>query len=131
MRPKPNATRLGETIPFYFIHYQGWKDRWDEWVGDDRILKFTDKNKQFQQSLKLERQKRKRGPKSSSKVPGPGGSSSKKRKLENFSLKQVEFPLILQKKILEDFEQIVQQKCVCVFFFFFFFLSSFNFVFNI
>jgi len=114
LRPKPNATRLGEMIPFYFIHYQGWKDRWDEWVGDDRILKFTDKNKQFQQTLKLERQKRKRGPKGNKNQSSSSSSSSssKKRKLDKLSLTQMDFPLILQKKILEDYEQIVQQKCI-------------------
>ncbi|KAK6461147.1 MRG-domain-containing protein [Scheffersomyces coipomensis] len=29
----------------YFLHYQGWNSKWDEWVNSDRILEFNDMNK--------------------------------------------------------------------------------------
>ncbi|RCK55003.1 Chromatin modification-related protein EAF3 [Candida viswanathii] len=29
----------------YYLHYQGWNAKWDEWVGIDRIMEFNDENK--------------------------------------------------------------------------------------
>lgn len=29
----------------YYLHYQGWNSKWDEWVGIDRIMEFNDENK--------------------------------------------------------------------------------------
>ncbi|KAK9670328.1 hypothetical protein RND81_13G194200 [Saponaria officinalis] len=36
----------------YFVHYLGWNKSWDEWVGADRLMKYTDENVQKQQELK-------------------------------------------------------------------------------
>jgi len=41
-----------DLVPMYYIHYQGWKDRWDEWVPSSRIMKCNDKNYQLQKQLK-------------------------------------------------------------------------------
>uniref|UniRef100_A0A915I2X4 Chromo domain-containing protein n=1 Tax=Romanomermis culicivorax TaxID=13658 RepID=A0A915I2X4_ROMCU len=38
----------------YFVHYQGWNPKWDEWVTDARLDKFTDEKAK----LALEEQKR-------------------------------------------------------------------------
>ncbi|KAM3758148.1 hypothetical protein ACB098_01G021100 [Castanea mollissima] len=35
----------------FFVHYLGWNKNWDEWVGLDRLLKFTEENVQKQQAL--------------------------------------------------------------------------------
>jgi len=40
----------------YFVHYQGWNDRWDEWVDSDRVLKFTEGNRKLQEDLRKEYQ---------------------------------------------------------------------------
>ncbi|KAE8204745.1 hypothetical protein CF328_g904 [Tilletia controversa] len=37
--------------PFYFVHYQGWKQTWDEWVPETRLMKFIDENLQFSKRL--------------------------------------------------------------------------------
>ncbi|KAJ3120184.1 Mortality factor 4-like protein 2 [Nowakowskiella sp. JEL0407] len=37
--------------PFYFIHYKGWKARWDEWVSEKRVMKFNDENINKQNTL--------------------------------------------------------------------------------
>lgn len=29
----------------YYLHYQGWNSKWDEWVGIDRIMEFNEENK--------------------------------------------------------------------------------------
>lgn len=36
----------------YFIHYAGWNKNWDEWVPEDRVLKYNNANIQKQQELK-------------------------------------------------------------------------------
>jgi len=44
----------GKKKPYYQIHYQGWNDRWDEWVDDTRILKYNDENKEIQTQIRAE-----------------------------------------------------------------------------
>lgn len=29
----------------YYLHYQGWNSKWDEWVGIDRIMEYNEENK--------------------------------------------------------------------------------------
>ncbi|PVU88671.1 hypothetical protein BB560_006349 [Smittium megazygosporum] len=48
---KDDSDKL-ETGPHYFIHYKGWKQTWDEWVDDSRILKWNEENLSKQKSLK-------------------------------------------------------------------------------
>lgn len=38
----------------YFIHYQGWKQKFDTWVTEDCLLKYTTSNLQLQKKLKSE-----------------------------------------------------------------------------
>lgn len=35
----------------YFIHYAGWNKNWDEWVPEQRVLKYSDLNLQKQKEL--------------------------------------------------------------------------------
>ncbi|XAO25062.1 hypothetical protein I312_103871 [Cryptococcus bacillisporus CA1280] len=35
-------TLLGTVGPHYFIHYKGWKQTWDEWVPESRLLKLNE-----------------------------------------------------------------------------------------
>ncbi|GAA5798082.1 MRG-domain-containing protein [Helicostylum pulchrum] len=43
----------------YFVHYKGWKQTWDEWVSEHRVLRYTDDNLQKQKQLKESNSKRK------------------------------------------------------------------------
>lgn len=36
----------------YFVHYKGWKNKWDEWVNNDRILAVNADNTNKMVSLK-------------------------------------------------------------------------------
>ncbi|KAJ1033872.1 hypothetical protein NDA16_000080 [Ustilago loliicola] len=36
--------RLGAVGPHYFVHYDGWKKTWDEWVPETRLLKHNEEN---------------------------------------------------------------------------------------
>lgn len=35
----------------FFIHYQGWKSTWDEWIGIDRIREYNDENIELKKQL--------------------------------------------------------------------------------
>ncbi|KAI9244888.1 MRG-domain-containing protein [Sporodiniella umbellata] len=37
---------------YYYVHYQGWKNTWDEWVPETRILKHNEANLKTQQQLR-------------------------------------------------------------------------------
>ncbi|KAI5949528.1 EAF3 [Candida theae] len=40
-----------ENVTCYYLHYQGWNSKWDEWVGIDRILEINEENKFKKQEL--------------------------------------------------------------------------------
>lgn len=50
--------KFGEQIE-YLIHYCGWKQKYDEWVTKDRILKLNENNLRIQQNLRETSKKRK------------------------------------------------------------------------
>lgn len=35
----------------FLIHYNGWNKHWDEWVPENRVLKYNDSNLQRQKDL--------------------------------------------------------------------------------
>ncbi|KAG2179461.1 hypothetical protein INT44_006307, partial [Umbelopsis vinacea] len=47
-----NVDEEGRQGPHYFVHYRRWKQTWDEWVPEDRVLKWTETNLQKQTQLK-------------------------------------------------------------------------------
>ncbi|KAI7859762.1 MRG-domain-containing protein [Circinella umbellata] len=57
-----------EKKPYYWVHYKGWKQTWDEWVSDERVLKWTEINLQKQQQLKEMHSRRKPSSRSSSTI---------------------------------------------------------------
>ncbi|KAK9495680.1 MRG-domain-containing protein [Lipomyces doorenjongii] len=38
----------------YLIHYKGWKSSWDEWLPQERVLRWTEENLRMQKELKNE-----------------------------------------------------------------------------
>ncbi|KAG5361307.1 Chromatin modification-related protein [Yarrowia sp. C11] len=36
----------------YYVHYKGWKNTWDEWVGEERVLALNEDNIKLQKELK-------------------------------------------------------------------------------
>ncbi|KAL7320444.1 Esa1p-associated factor [Mucor circinelloides] len=64
----------------YFVHYKGWKQTWDEWITEDRVLKYTEANLQKQKQLKELNSKRKPSrPASTSALHDSTESRSRKR----------------------------------------------------
>lgn len=35
----------------YLVHYKGWKDRYDEWVPEERVLKYNAENLKTMESI--------------------------------------------------------------------------------
>ncbi|KAI8369735.1 MRG-domain-containing protein [Blakeslea trispora] len=109
----------------YFVHYKGWKQTWDEWVTEDRVLKYTDTNLQKQRQLKESSLKRKssRASVSASQTPEnttePRGrkryrdSSIDKTRLDDDN-KRAEFKLsmpdTLKGLLVDDWENVTKNR---------------------
>lgn len=64
------------------MHYQGWNKSWDEWVPENRVLKFNDANIEKQKELRdshdaNKAKKKKRALESESSVPSPSSNAAK------------------------------------------------------
>lgn len=44
--------QMKDKVTRYLIHYNGWNKNWDEWVPENRVLKFNDANLQKQKELR-------------------------------------------------------------------------------
>ncbi|XP_047341464.1 protein MRG2-like isoform X2 [Impatiens glandulifera] len=105
----------------YFVHYPGWNKNWDEWVGLDRLMKYTEENFQKQQ-VRLGKQRIDKNEKSvhgsENKPRNTTVPRSKKRKNDSvtkdkgtgLSGKRVLFhiPSTLKKQLVDDCEFITQ-----------------------
>ncbi|KAK7203107.1 MRG-domain-containing protein [Myxozyma melibiosi] len=62
----------------YLIHYKGWKSSWDEWLPQQRVLRWTEENLRLQKELKNEALQQLRSKKAnggSESSPAPAGSA--------------------------------------------------------
>ncbi|KAL1822171.1 hypothetical protein ACET3Z_008949 [Daucus carota] len=99
----------------YFVHYLGWKKRWDEWLDTKKLMKFTeaDVQKQLVQSDRPAVVKNiKPGQKNKTKISaaargkkGKGGSNFKEKCLiTEENMLNIEIPPTLKKQLLDDCE---------------------------
>ncbi|XVE70151.1 hypothetical protein DITRI_Ditri10aG0048800 [Diplodiscus trichospermus] len=99
----------------YYVHYLGWNKSWDEWVGVDRLLKYTDENRMKQEALNKKLEEQKKAELQTSKR-GTAGGRGKKRKKDSSSkeksavppekLVNIQIPLTLKKQLIDDCEFI-------------------------
>ncbi|KYQ93265.1 NuA4 histone H4 acetyltransferase complex subunit [Tieghemostelium lacteum] len=113
---------------YFFIHYNGWNEKWDEWVDASKIFKINETNRELQSKLSTNSRGRK-GPvgklvedgtlsDSEDDVENENGGSGnlKKRKhevlSENTTVNTVEFtlPLNLKSVLVENWSLIVNDK---------------------
>ncbi|KAJ3105027.1 UDP-glucuronic acid decarboxylase 1 [Phlyctochytrium planicorne] len=110
-----------ENGPHYFIHYKGWKQTWDEWVPETRVLKYNDENLKRQAELtdSLSAKKSKASDKKAAGESAGEKSASKKRAREageneeEFLKKpEVKIPISEQLKIMlvDDWENITKNR---------------------
>lgn len=50
----PGAAIRGTSASMYYVHYQGWHKKWDEWIAHDRVLEDTPANRALQQKAKAD-----------------------------------------------------------------------------
>ncbi|KAK6938631.1 MRG domain [Dillenia turbinata] len=106
----------------FYVHYLGWKKNWDEWVGVDRLMKYSEENLQKQAELnkKLEAEKNsKLGRASHSKQKGSNVARGKKRKSDSAvkeedtghleKLVHIPIPPTLRKQLLDDCDFVTHQ----------------------
>lgn len=100
------STGVTVNKPYYNIHYQGWKDRWDEWVDHSRMLKHNPssvlmRNKLLEEVI-------------NSKTAAKKGKSRSKRKaaeLRHKNVTPIDMPAKLQKRLVRD-QRLVASKCL-------------------
>lgn len=61
----------------YFIHYAGWNKNWDEWVPENRVLKFNDANVTKQKEIAKQHEKSAKSAKKANKSKKDSTTSSK------------------------------------------------------
>ncbi|TPX30839.1 hypothetical protein SmJEL517_g05687 [Synchytrium microbalum] len=107
--------------PHYFVHYKGWKPKWDEWVPEERVLKTTEENMKRQADLKANVDGGKKGKGAAAKAPGADAEkkvAAQKRKLEEMAAKEEEFvkrpeikipiPDALKVQLVDDWENVTK-----------------------
>ncbi|KAG6618438.1 Chromatin modification-related protein EAF3 [Phytophthora cinnamomi] len=131
----PGAGGQASASTQFYLHYQGWAKKWDEWVRHDRVLEDTPANRALQRKAKedlatAKREKRlaKKKKISSAGVDAPSARKSPfkrlKRSVENdfeefpgpaegddaAGAKQVniQMPFSLKKQLVEDWKSVTQ-----------------------
>lgn len=119
----------------YFVHYNGWNKKWDEWVDTTRLLKYNDHNVAYQHSLLQQKEAASRaGKQSSNRQSKPGGRSDKsggagsKRKSTAIAVDddtvhddsgavvqnevKIKIPANLKKQLIVDWENVTRKQCI-------------------
>lgn len=120
------VSETGEEGPHYFVHYKGWKQTWDEWVPETRVLKWTDQNLKKQQELKQSHSSKRKTPikSESSKAKEDDGNGVRNRKRargdiggtekEEEYMKRPEIripiPETLKTQLVDDWENITKNQ---------------------
>jgi mortality factor 4-like protein 1 len=104
--------------PRYFIHYEGWKRKWDEWVAADRLLPDTPANQDKLKQLSNDqaKQSKKKRAKTDDSKEGEedgeeeeaGGSADEENPFEDSAVK-IQLPDELKAVIVQDWENITQR----------------------
>ncbi|KAI9279653.1 MRG-domain-containing protein [Sporodiniella umbellata] len=110
-----------QEIEMYFVHYKGWKQTWDEWVTEDRVMKYTENNRQKQKQLQ---EINARSKTSRSTTRDPVESKSRKRyrdsdidrqRLDD-DIKKIDFKLTMPESLkgilVDDWENITKNRLI-------------------
>ncbi|KND01157.1 uncharacterized protein SPPG_04248 [Spizellomyces punctatus DAOM BR117] len=103
---------------YYFVHYKGWKQTWDEWVPESRVLKYSEDNLKKQADLKESLKSKKA--KESKRQQEKEGDKNRKRPRESTAEREEEFlrrpeikisiPESLKSQLIEDWENVTKSQ---------------------
>lgn len=87
----------------YLLHYKGWKLKWDEWVGNTRVMEYNDHNlkvkkevyAKFREQFKKPTTPQPQTNGSSTKTEGKGGSKRKSAAKQEIKPKRKKLDIIL------------------------------------
>ncbi|KAJ3351722.1 Esa1p-associated factor [Entophlyctis luteolus] len=107
--------------PYYFVHYQGWNVKWDEWVEEARTLKYNEANLKRQADLDSLSTKKRASATSASAGSGSGvGDGSARKRARDASEKEEEYlrrpeikipiPESLKIQLVDDWENITKNQ---------------------
>ncbi|KAI8987085.1 MRG-domain-containing protein [Pilobolus umbonatus] len=108
----------------YFVHYKGWKQTWDEWVTEDRMMKYNETNLQKQKHIKESNTRRKPSRSSLSNTSLQEQTESRSRKryrdssLDKIRLQEedkrpevkIVIPESLKSLLVDDWENITKNR---------------------
>jgi len=109
----------------FFVHYDGWNTKWDEYVTEDRLEKATEASKalaqQKQEALREQEKKKKRSRKGESATPSKSSKKQKTKAIPDEELEAVDnsvpqaevklkLPGSLKKQLIVDWECVIRQK---------------------
>ncbi|KAI3660147.1 hypothetical protein MP638_002544 [Amoeboaphelidium occidentale] len=101
--------------PHYFVHYKGWKQTWDEWVPESRVLRYNETNIQRQKDLlatyankKDDKQKDTTTKKNERKRPLPSGDKEQ----EYLKRPEIRIPIPdnLKAQLIDDWENVTKNR---------------------
>jgi mortality factor 4-like protein 1 len=117
----------------YFVHYQGWAKKWDEWVSADNLLKDNEEGREKKAQLVVEKAEKERAAKLEKRkregASGGGASAEAAREEERRKKKKVDasreleddsedvvtkfaIPLSIKKQLVDDYYNIQNKKIV-------------------
>ncbi|KAL8128024.1 hypothetical protein AgCh_014817 [Apium graveolens] len=102
------------TAKRYLVHYPGWNKRWDEWLGTDRLMKFTDENIQIQLAKNTKSGHKGKAKQSNEDIQNQlatntkSGDKGKAKESDEILLAEenmnIEIPRMLKKQLVDDSE---------------------------
>lgn len=113
-----NKSIAEENGPHYLVHYKGWKQTWDEWVPESRVLKYNEVNLKRQSELKASVAAQKHSKYHEKKIADTGTDRGRKRskdvgKEEEFIKKpeiKIVIPDLLKLQLVDDWENITKDQ---------------------
>ncbi|KXS11602.1 MRG-domain-containing protein [Gonapodya prolifera JEL478] len=125
LKVNKNFTVKGEAssgTPHYFVHYKGWKDTWDEWAPESRVMKITEATLKLQKQLLDQVNSKNKKPDTKKKDAADSGTDRGKKRPRDTAENDEEFknkaeikipiPDILKLQLVDDWERVTKHRQV-------------------
>jgi len=106
----------------YFVHYQGWNKKWDEWILRDRMMPLNEESLKVQKEHNAKKRKTEQEAKDKKKEAelkaGGGAANAKKRKIDTTreleddageAVVKLPIPFGLKKQLVDDWEYVTRE----------------------